>query len=332
MKNKKLLSKTIVTLTLFFISFTIFLPISTANPLDNLYVCEPVFDIEWDEKVINEPISPYSEPKNIPIIIKAKIRGVLQHIVGPKYGISSKFFIYLYIEETPEWSKVTVNPPLVKINVSQDWVSTNATLSITLDKDSPAFETSNIKIRVESRRMGNKATVVPEGNKTFEMPFTVGYVPLLAINELEGNHKVITPDDTANFPIELINLGNGKTDVKTEVLSKPDGWQVEVISETSLGVKYLGENYRKTLNVAIKPPYGFGYHEDREVIELSITPISNKYSNITGESHVLTFVVHSKGFSTPGFEGIFVIFSIVIILFIVKKKYPLSKKRFRGEN
>lgn len=326
MNRKKSLVKTVVTLTLFFILFTILTPLSTANPMDRLYRCEPEFLITWDEEDVNEPIFPYSAPINIPIKIQAKIRGVLQHIVSPNYA-SNVFFTRLYIDEAPEWCKVTVNPPLVSIPVNQDWELANATLSITLDKDSPAFETSKIKIRITARSMGISATVVPEVNMTLEVPFTVGYVPLLAINELEGNHKVINPDQTANFPIEIINLGNGKTDIKTDILSVPEGWQVEAISEISLGAKYLGDNYKKTLNLAIKPPYDFGYHEDREVIEISITPHSNKYSNLSGESHVLSFVVYSKGFSTPGFEGILVIFSTIVILLIMKKHKLKDNKR-----
>jgi len=326
MNKKKSLVKTVVTLTLFFVLFTILAPLSTANPMDRLYRCEPEFLITWDEEDVNEPISPYSAPTNIPIKIQVKIRGVLQHIVSPGYAIND-FYVRLYIDEAPEWCKVTVNPPLISIPVNQDWELANATLFITLDKDSPAFETSKIKIRITTQRMGGSATIIPAGNKTLEIPFTVGYVPLLAINELEGNHKVINPDDTANFPIELINLGNGKTDIKTDISSVPKGWQVKTISEISLGVKYLGDNYKKTLNLAIKPPYDFGYHEDREVIEISITPYSNKYSNISGESYVLSFVVHSKGFSTPGFEGILVIFSIIVVLFIVKKHKLRNNKR-----
>jgi len=318
MHKKKLFLKTIVTLTLFFILFTIFSPLSTAAPLDKHYKCEPEFLITWDEEDVNEPISPYSAPIKIPIKIQVKIRGVLQHIVSPLYK-GNKFIIELYIDETPDWSKVTVNPPLLLIPVNEDWESANATVSITLDRNSPAFERTKIKIRIVSRRMGNSATVIPADNITLEIPFTVGYVPLLAINELEGNNKVINPDEVANFPIEVFNLGNGKTDIKIDILYIPEGWQVETISEISLGVKYLGDNYKKTLNLAIKPSYNFGYHEDREVIKISITPYSNRYSNLSGESHILSFSVHSMGFSTPGFESLLTVFSIIIVVSILKK-------------
>ena len=326
MNRKKLLVKTVVTLTLFFLFFTILTPLSTAGPMDDWYRCEPEILITWDEEDVNEPISPYSAPVLIPIKINIKIRGALQHIVTPRYVVH-EFITEIYMDEAPEWCKVTLDPPLLMIPVNQEWESGNATISLTLDKDSPAFETSKIKIRVTTRSLGGGATVVSAGNKTLEIPFTVGYVPLLAINELEGNYKVINPDETANFPIEIINLGNGKTDIKTDILSIPEGWQVETISELSLGVKYLGDNYKKTLNLAIKPPYDFGYHEDREVIKISVTPYSNKYSNMSGESHALSFVVHSKGFSTPGFEGILLVFSVIVILSIMKKHRMRDNKR-----
>ncbi len=319
----------IISLTLLLILLLNFIPTSSAGFMDEWYECEPIIDIVYNDEDVNDPIMPYSEPKVFPIKVKIKIKGPLQHIVSdPKRYGSNEFFIDLYMEECPEWCKATIFPPLIKMNVSQNFQSADVDVAITLDKDAPAFEKSELKIRVVSRPMGNKAYVVPEGNKTLTIPFYVGYVPFLAINEIEGNHKVIGPNEMANFPLEIINLGNDATDIKTDFLTVPEGWNVEVIELLTLD-QYLGKSYKKTLNLAIKPPDSFGYHEDREVIEISITPSSNKDSNMTGESYILSFVVHSRGFSTPGFEGILVILSIIIVLFIFRFK-NLSKNNSKG--
>jgi len=327
MNTKKILIRTFQTLTLLFIFFNISALISAAGPIDDFYTCQPLITVTWDEEKVNEPISPYSEPITIPIKIKMRITGVLQDIIlttGPAAYGDKKYIVRISIVEAPDWSNVIINPPLVNIPVDKDWVSANATVTLTLNKNSPAFERSKIKIGINSKPLGGGATIILPANETLEIPFTVGYVPIIAINELEGNSKLITPNEVANFPIEILNLGNGKTDIKTEIISIPEGWFVDTTSDISLGVEYLGDNYKQTLNFAIKPPNNFGYHEEREVIEVSITPYSNKDYNISGESHLVSFVVHSRGFSTPGFEGFLAVLSIFLSVFIIK--YHKSQK------
>ncbi|MCK4995447.1 MAG: hypothetical protein KAR55_01045 [Thermoplasmatales archaeon] len=329
MNSKKLLTRTFITLTILFILFTIFIPLSSAGPMDEIINCDPVINVLIDEKTKNEPIMPYSYPQNVSIIIQCQISGILQDIVSDMYG--EKIYMFPTIHKTPEWCTAAINPPLVKVPVDEEVQSTNATVTLTLNKNSPAFEKGEIEINIRTRRLGNKATVISPTNKTFIVPFTVGYIPIIAINHLEGNYKAITPEDTAKFPIELINLGNGKTVINTEVLSTPDGWIVDIIPLATLNAKYLGEKYKTTINLAVKPSIDFGYHEEREVIQISVTPSSYVNSSLVGEDHILTFVVHSKGFTTPGFEGIILIFSIIILLFIFKKNKK-SKNNFEEGN
>ena len=336
MNRKKIIMKTVVMFISFFIVYSAFILPSRALPMDNYYKCEPEFLITYNETDVDNPISPYSAPRVIPITVHARIRGVLEDTVSEIYNVND-FYIYLYIDEAPEWCKVSVNPPFVKIPVNEAWKAANATLSITLDKNAPAFTDAHIKIRLKSKRMGNSATVVPEGNKTQKVPFRVGYVPILAINTLEGNYKVLGPNEVANFPIEIINLGNGITKAKIDILSVPKGWQVNIIQDVTLGTIYYGGGiYKSKLNLSVKPPIDFGYHQEREVIKISITPYSDTDSNLTGESYLLSFAVYSRGFSTPGFEGILLVLGIIIFLSIFRNKklrvdkVQSHKKNFEG--
>ena len=333
MNSKKLLTRTFITLTILFILFTIFIPLSSAAPMDDFIKCEAIVTVLIDEESKNEPIMPYSSPQNVSIIIQCQIRGILQDIVSEIYGEKEgeKIYIFPTIHKTPTWCTASINPPLLKVPVSEEVQSTNATVTLTLDRNSPAFEKGEIEINIFTRKLGNTAVVIPSSNKTFIIPFTVGYIPIIAINHLEGNYKAITPDDTVKFPIELINMGNGKTVINTDVLSIPDGWTVDIIPLATLDARYLGEKYKTTLNLAVKPPIDFGYHEEREVIQISVTPSSYVNPSLIGEEHILTFVVHSKGFTTPGFEGIILIFSIIILLFIFKKNKK-SKNNFEEGN
>ena len=326
MRIKKIPFKIIVTLTFLFLLLTYLMPSSSAAITDDWFVNEPVIEVEYDSEYIYDPITPYSAPTDIPIRVKIKISGINQHIVAKRYS-NQFFYIDLSLEEVPEWCKATIFPTLIQMPVDQKWQYANATVTLTLDRNSPAFEVSYLKIKIESRGMGNKATVIKKGNVTRIIPFTVGYVSLLGINELEGNHKQITPDETARFPIEVINLGNGITDINTDILSIPDGWYVDIIPIVTVD-EFLGGSYKTILNLVVKPPVNFGYREDREEIKISITPSSNYNSSYEGEDYLLSFFVYSRGFSTPGFEAIFLIFGIILVLFIIRKNRSSGCKNY----
>jgi hypothetical protein len=110
-----------------------------------------------------------------------------------------------------------------------------------------------------------------------------------------------------------------------DIFSIPEGWYVDINPSVTIG-QYQGDNYKIILNLVVKPPVNFGYHEDREEIKISITPSSFHNSSFKGENYELSFFVYSRGFSTPGFEGIFLIFGIIIIIFIFRKNRTIFTK------
>ena len=81
----------------------------------------------------------------------------------------------------------------------------------------------------------------------------------------------------------------------------------------------------------MKPPINFGYHEDRAVIKLKMTPFYQNNSNYFGEPHYLNFIVQSKGFSSPGFESILVLFALIFVMYPIykRKNKKLDSKRLR---
>jgi hypothetical protein len=323
MRIKKLLFKKIVIFTFLLLLLIYLLPSSSAAIMDPLFVVEPIIELEYEDKDVFDPITPYSPPREIPIKVKVRIAGVNQHIIAELYA--QKMYVDLSLEEVPEWCKATIYPTLLEIDLDQKWRYENATVILTLDRNAPAYEIGKIKINVAVRGMGNRAQVVTRANETELIPFYVGYIPLLAINELEGNYRLINPDETARFPIEVINLGNHVTDINIDILSIPDGWFVDIVPKVIVD-PYLEGEYKTVLNLVAKPPVNFGYHEDREEIKISIFPSSKENASAKGEEHVLTFFVYSRGFSTPGFEAIFLILGIVIIIFIVKKNKSRRSK------
>ena len=81
----------------------------------------------------------------------------------------------------------------------------------------------------------------------------------------EGTVKKIGPLDIAKFDIEIENMGNAKTTVICNAINLPEGWVASVDQETIIETGIGGNNPKKTVSLAIQPPYGFGYHDDREI-------------------------------------------------------------------
>jgi len=120
----------------------------------------------------------------------------------------------------------------------------------------------------------------------------------------KGTSQLVTPGETAYFSVDLENYGNGKTVVFSEGVDVPEGWTVEVLPSLTLGSERLGDNPKSTLCFSIHPPDSFGYHDERQVIKYKLIPTYFNDSTICGEELELSFIVQSRGFSTPGFEAI----------------------------
>ncbi|HHH80059.1 MAG TPA: hypothetical protein ENL13_04065 [Thermoplasmatales archaeon] len=316
-------TKTCLILVIFLFSITSTAIQTEAGPisrLTKLYHCEPFFKVEYNKTSLEEPITPLSEPREIPVRIGCMINGLFADIVADTYSsYEVPLFVNLYVEETPEWCTATVTPPLIYMPISSTWHSENATVFLTLKENAPAFEQAKIKIRIRSDSVG-KRVIIPEGNTTLDIPFRTGYIPIISLSVPEGNYKIISPYDTARFKIDVENLGNEKTELTSYALNVPDGWTVTITSNTVLDSKARGGNPKKSIELDVKPPYGFGYHEDRQVIQVSITPSYYNDPTLRGEEHILSFIVLSRGFSTPGFETLFTILTFMGIVLINKRR------------
>ncbi|HID26073.1 MAG TPA: hypothetical protein EYP23_06420 [Thermoplasmata archaeon] len=293
--------------------------------LAKLYRCEPKFKVEYDKTVVQNPITPLDKPYEIPIEISCVINGLLADIVAEVYD--DKFFVDLYVDSAPEWCIATVDPPLIEIPISSEWITTNATVSLTIKENAPAFEEGILQVRVKSRSIGMQQTIIPEGNISLEIPFTVGYIPILGINVTNGYYRVIDPYETAFFEITISNLGNGKTEVSSEITQLPEGWTAEIPSNIILGSRIIGDNPEKTIQLVVKPSYSFGYHEEQGVVKISLTPYSLKNTSLKGEPYMLSFIVQNRGFSLPGFEGVLALFALISLAFCIKTKNNSSRRK-----
>lgn len=291
----------------------------TAAPLDKYFECEPVVVIEYNESLLKDPITPYEETTVIPVTIKARIKGPGQEIVNDYIGVGSTFLpVKLFIEEVPIGCHASINPPIIELKpIGIEFSSVNATVSLTVDRRLPALQQEHVLLRVETGRMGSSATLVKKGNFTLELPFKVGYYPQIAVSTPDGNVKEIHPDESAEFPIDVQNFGNGNTEIISEIVDIPEGWIAEIISGVVVGSESVGANPKETITLKVRPPISFGYHEEREIIQVVLTPKYYKDSDYAGEPHDLFFVVQSRGFSTPGFDLITLSFAFILVSFFI---------------
>ena len=125
--------------------------------------------------------------------------------------------------------------------------------------------------------------------------------------------------DTAQFTIEVENLGNARTVVLFEVVDVPTDWNALITSQIILEEK---TGSKATAYLVVKPPKNFGYHFDEKTIKISMKPVkADDYSKV-GEILYEDFLIQSRGFSTPGFESILFVGALfaVLLVFTLRKK------------
>jgi len=326
-KTIKNVTSLIIFLILICSVFSVFIPsASAAFPLlGKLYECNSVIELEYDENATQNPFLPVDRVLNIPIDVKYMITGMYAEVVSEMYQeVPYDNFIYLYIDETPEWCSASFLPPVLVIPVTANLEPHAANIVVQVNENAPAYARGTIKVRVEV----DKAGAVRNATFFQDIPFSPGYLPNLGV-KTQKNLMLIGPQDTAKFEIELENLGNAKTNIECKVVDKPAGWIITIDSDTIIET---GDNPTKTVYLNVKPPYEFGYHDEREVITVSIIPSYFNDESLTGEEFFVSFIVQSRGISTPGFEAIIVFFSLFTIIFLTQGKKQNSKKSSKITN
>jgi hypothetical protein len=211
-------------------------------------------------------------------------------------------------------SLLLINRPGV---VQPNQVSTvETTLTIQVDNNAPAYELGYIKIRASAQTVG----LIEGFDDDFTLTFIPAYKAFISPSYPETYSKEIGPMDTAVFPIVIANLGNARTIVYLKVVSVPKDWIALVTDQIILDE---GAGSKGTAYLIIKPPKSFGYHNDDQTIKISMQPVKYDDSSQKGEITYQSFLVESRGFSTPGFDTLLLLNAtaiLILFLFIQKKK------------
>ena len=80
---------------------------------------------------------------------------------------------------------------------------------------------------------------------------------------------------------------------------------------------YGGEGTKETVHLKIKPPFGFGFHNEIQTFKVKFTPYYLGRPDLVGQPEVITFNVQNIGMSPgAGYEIPSIVIVVVIILLI----------------
>jgi hypothetical protein len=288
-------------------------PTISAGPLFNL---QSMLNVSWGNET-NQPVVPRGELRQLELTITHTVtRGALGQFLLTLYT-NAQITIDLQITETPSWCTATLSQGTVSVMVVPNEITSRTTqLSLQVEDNAPAYGLGYVKIKATARQVG----FIKGFEQEFTLNFLPDYKPLIQTTLPNTNTKQIGPLDTATFKIDIQNLGNARTKVKLRVLDVPVGWTAIVTDEIILEE---GSGSMASAYLTVKPPKGFGYHYDQQTITVSMQPVKADEETKVGAISYASFLVESRGFSTPGFEMVIFIaaFAIVMVtLFMIRKR------------
>ncbi len=293
-----------------------FVPSSSAGLLKNTVTLQ--LDLE-DVEAASQKIVPLSGSIGVGIQIGYLVSGIFASQAIQIYQQRQMpASIHLSVEETPSFCTATIQPNVVTPEIKTGYSYQNATLKISFKEDAPARGEVKIKIRMHADMVPGLLFQINEATYIGEISFTPDYLPIISVTP-QGNFQEISPGEVARFDIEIENLGNAKTVVDFTILNFPKDWSPNIISSTT-----ITEDGKTTIQLLVQPPYGFGYHNERETVQIKIVPSYFGDAKLTGREYTETFTIQSRGFSTPGFEIAFTFIALIGVGLLLKKRNKLK--------
>ncbi|KYK24432.1 hypothetical protein AYK25_09810 [Thermoplasmatales archaeon SM1-50] len=290
------------------------IPPTSAGPI---FAIQSTLNVTWGDEII-KPIVPRGELRTLTLVITHTIaKGALgEEVLNLLTG--SVIPITITITDASPWCTAVVSQGTLSIIVQPDTISTvQTTVSIQVANDAPAYGLGYIKIKATAAQ-----TSLIEGTEnTVTLSFIPEYKALIQPSLPETNVKEIGPMDTAVFPIEITNLGNARTIVLLNVTNVSKDWNAVITTQLILdegggtGTAYL----------VVKPPKSFGYHYDEQTIRVSMQPVKADDYSKKGQITYETFLIQSRGFSLPGFEILFFLGALIIVLLLMVLPWTQKK-------
>ena len=299
---------------------------NTAGGRVTRFTSTPVISVDYDSEL--EEIIPNAGSQEMPLQVSYEITGLLAVLHEFRFR-RKNVEVQLEIIEKPEWCEASLNNNAFNFKVKRSCSEPeNASLSISVNENAPAFIKGEIKIKATSTLIkGLIFTKVAEGNATFEIPFSVGYLPLIDVSLSEGDYKEIPPLNTSTIPISITNLGNGETTVIINVKTNDSNtFELKYPTSVTIDPPLLGGEYKKEIEIEI-----YAYKNlSTETFVVELTPQHYSQSSLQGETTTIDLTIKNDGsyIEENGLEidltlilGIIaVIFLVLVLVFILRRK------------
>ncbi|MFO7678354.1 MAG: hypothetical protein R6V50_08255 [Thermoplasmatota archaeon] len=319
---QSIFKKSITTIFILIILLSLFHSITSlgsAGPItDRVFTLQSNIDLQWASEEASKPMVPRDEIRtlNLTLLYSVDWSRYISQGAYEGYNNSSGLVVLDIIDHSP-WVQANLKHQtvLVKILTNPEPYEAPFSMNILIDHDAPAYGEGFVKIRTFVRQLG----FIHEFSREFTLNFIAGYLPIIGSRLIDGNTREISPDEPANFKIELENFGNARTKILFDVIDVPEGWSVAIPTDVLLDEI---EGSTAIADLTIIPPKIIGYSYDEVTIDIKMTPA--RAENLLDQGHPIyqTFLIQNKGFFTPGFDAITVIalFLFVCVLIKYKKK------------
>lgn len=283
---------------------------SNSSPFRSIFAANPLINIKFE----------HSDGSAIPN------SGVLEISLETYYHLSGFFAawqlqrlkndvirIELSVEDKPDWCDAVIINPHVELSIGSS-EPFQSTLSLTITEQAPAFTVHSVQIKATSPELkGLFFTRVRGGEVTVDIPFEVGYWPVISYELPEGNQMEIPPQKVTEIPIKFYNLGNGPTYVIIEILDPPNKWNFTVPTSVIVASPLEGKgNDEKEIEILVRPPKSFS----SKTIEIKFTPYYVGSPDLTGSSEIISIDFKNDG-SLKDNEGLDLYLVAIIVVAVI---------------
>ncbi len=276
-----------------------------------------VIKINYDSSQVPESITPLSGKAVISLEVYFMVTGLGSGVIIPFYD-QNVVQVELSVGEHPDWVVASISPGFVNPHMSTTFADPpgeQATLTVSVKQDAPAFESGNIEVLAQTKTY----PPVQAAAASIQITIKPGYVASVGF-ETPYTFKEMGPGETVSFPINLKNRANGRTEVHFEILDNPEGWSPSINTITKLGSEPQGEDPTETVNLVVQSPFNVGYHNTVERFRIKTTAMWEQDHSIGETEYILEFRARSRGFSTPGFDIAVLAMSLIVGVMLIRRK------------
>jgi hypothetical protein len=312
--NKKSISFLIIGVLL----IVTFLPLASASneinddsQNDIMFGLASIIEAELDDEDTVEPIRPNVESRVVDLSIRYKVTRGVGFFSNFIYELCKgrKVEIKFEIINIPNWCAATLNSDTLITSISDEWQELSISLMITVSEDAPAHMMSTVRIRASLDDIEGPfglLTWINGFDDQYAIAFEPAYLGLIQTVYPLEDQIVIRPYNETKIPINITNLGNGRTKIVAEVINCSKSWDVAIEDPIILDVEET-----KKIYLTVKADHKF----KEESIKLKFTPKFAPDLSEIGESQYATLLFINDG-SYKEEEPVFKLDTLTIALII----------------